>query len=154
MYNCYILPPLKLSGCESGQDVNTQRPCNLNPTPTNHDTAETPPHPPPPTLQKICRLARNTAALGQLQQEGDSLMHSVTWGAAYFASLPRFPHRTSTNTRSSGQSQAKRCVNHRGPQRDLRNCAARHFVNLRVAHKGKRQPVHPASENCNKRCTA
>jgi hypothetical protein len=36
-------------------------------------------------LQKICWLARNIAALGQLQQESDSLRHSATWGAATFA---------------------------------------------------------------------
>jgi hypothetical protein len=73
MYKCYILPPLKLSGCESGQDVNTQRPCNLNPTPTNHDTAETPPHPPP-------HLAENLPA-------GEK--HSCTWAAS---ARRRFAH--------------------------------------------------------------
>ncbi len=75
MYNFYILPPLKLSGCESGQDVNPQRPCNLNPTPTNQDTAETPPHPPPPP-----HLAENLPA-------GEK--HSCTWAAS---ARRRFAH--------------------------------------------------------------
>ena len=68
-----------------------------------------PPPPRPPiqntttikALQKICWLARNIAALGQLQQESNSLRRGATWGAATFGNQTQIAYELGNRRQES-----------------------------------------------------